>query len=61
MIESKDLSICFITKRDKPYVKEAIEFVKKIFTNIEIYDCNNSNFSSSGLSKKNYDIIISYI
>jgi len=61
MIDSQNLRICFITKSDKPYVKEAIEFVENIFTNAEIYDCNKSNFSFNDLYKENYDIIISYI
>tara|TARA_Y100000590_G_scaffold470373_1_gene664248 strand:+ start:1123 stop:1782 length:660 start_codon:yes stop_codon:yes gene_type:complete len=55
------MKICFLTKKDKPGVRDAIRFLESLAENIDIfYDQDHKNFPKSILKKK-YDLLISYI
>lgn len=55
------MKIAFITKKNKPNVNKAINLLKKYSKKIDIYFADESNKIPKKLSKKTYDIIISYI
>jgi len=55
------MDICFITKNGKPYSNEAIDYTKKLVSNIDIYDSSSSDTYPPELLDKEYDLIISYI
>ena len=55
------MNICFLTKKEKDGVEDAINICKKITPNIDVYDGNKSNSLPPELFKKEYDILISYI
>ena len=55
------MKICFITKREKPGVDDAIRLAKKLSQNIDIYYGNLVTPFPSKIVEKQYDIIISYI
>tara|TARA_Y100001970_G_scaffold212652_1_gene259708 strand:- start:366 stop:1025 length:660 start_codon:yes stop_codon:yes gene_type:complete len=55
------LKICFLTKREKPGVEDAIAFTKNVAPAIEVYYGSiNDPFPKKVLTRK-YDILISYI
>ena len=55
------MKICFITKLNKPYVKESITSLNKLTNNIKVYDCESETRIPSEIRKDKYDIIFSYI
>lgn len=55
------MNICFLTKKEKEGVEDAINICKKITPNIDVYDGGNSNSFPSVILEKEYDILISYI
>ena len=55
------MNICFLTKKEKPGVEEAINIIEKITSNIDVYDGSLSNSFPSAIIEKQYDLLISYI
>ena len=55
------MNICFLTKKEKEGVEDAINICKKITPNIDVYDGSNSNSFPSVILEKENDILISYI
>lgn len=55
------MKICFLTKKEKPGVEEAINITEKITSNIDVYDGSLSNSFPSVIIEKQYDFLISYI
>ena len=55
------MNICFLTKKEKPGVEEAINIIEKITLNIDVYDGSLSNSFPSAIIEKQYDLLISYI
>ena len=55
------MNICFLTKREKPYVDKAIDFTNEFVSGVDIYDGSLSNSFPNEIINKEYDIIISYI
>ena len=55
------MNICFLTKKEKPGVEEAINIIEKITSNIDVYDGSLSNLFPSAIIEKQYDLLISYI
>ena len=55
------MNICFLTKKEKPGVEEAIKLTSQIASNIDVYDCSLSRSLPSEIVEKDYDILISYI
>jgi len=55
------MKICFLTKIEKPGVKEAISITKNITKDIDIFDGNTAIPFPLKAVKKNYDLLISYM
>ena len=55
------MKICFLTKIEKPGVKEAIAFTKVLTKTIEVYYGDITYPFPDNIANKNYDLIISYI
>ncbi len=55
------MKICFLTKKDKLGVREAIDLTKTITKDIDIFYGNVSDPFPKKIAQQNYDIIISYI
>ena len=55
------MNICFLTKKEKPGVKEAIVFTKNITKDIDVFYGDTFDPFPESVAKENYDIIISYI
>lgn len=55
------MKICFLTKRVKPGVTEAISFTKNITKDIEVFYGDLEDPFPKKIKKENYDILISYI
>ena len=55
------MKICFLTKKEKPFVKKAIEYSSKISSNIDVFDSNEGTKVPDIIYRRKYDIIFSYI
>ena len=55
------MKICFLTKKEKYGVKEAISFTKKTFGDVDIFYEEHSIKFPEKIKDINYDIIISYM
>ena len=55
------MKICFIAKKEKIGVKEAISFSKQFTNNIDIFFGNPGDPFPKKMAKNKYDILISYI
>ena len=55
------MKICFLTKKEKPGVEEAISFTKKLSSDINIYSGKISDPLPKNIKSENYDLLISYI
>ena len=55
------MNICFLTKKEKRGVKEAIVFTKNITKDIDVFYGDTIDPFPESVAKENYDIIISYI
>ena len=55
------MNICFLTKKEKLGVKEAIVFTKNITKDIDVFYGDTFDPFPESVAKENYDIIISYI
>ena len=55
------MKICFLTKIEKPGVKEAISFTKNATKNIDIFYGTVGEPFPGEIKKKKYDLLISYI
>ena len=55
------MKICFLTKKDKFGVREAIDLTQAITKDIDIFYGNFSNPFPRKIAHENYDMIISYI
>jgi len=55
------MKICFLTKKDKLGVSEAISFIEKITKNIDIIEGGSANPFPLRYMNENYDLLISYI
>ena len=52
------MKICFLTKKEKPYVEEAINYLSKISKKIDIYDGSSTRDFPLEILDKKYDIVI---
>ena len=55
------MKICFLTKKVKPGVKDAITFTKIISTEIDVYYGDTNDPFPESVAKNKYDLILSYI
>ena len=55
------MKICFLAKIEKPGVEEAIAFTENITKDIDIFDGDTVNHFPEKVTRKNYDLLISYI
>jgi len=55
------MKICFLTKKDKPGVKEAITFTKGIDEDIDVYCGEIKDPFPKDITKRYYDLLISYL
>jgi len=55
------MKICFLTKKDKPGVKEAITFTKSLDANIDVFYGDVMDSFPKRIRQENYDFIISYL
>lgn len=55
------MKICFLTKKEKPYVEQAINYLSKISKKIDIYDGSSTRDFPLEILDKKYDIVIAYI
>ena len=55
------MKICFLTKKEKPGVKEAISFTKNITKTIDVFDGDSSTPLPLEIINEKYDLLISYI
>jgi len=55
------MKICFLTKKEKPHVKDAISYLDKISTRIDVYDESGIKDFPNQVINTNYDMIIAYI
>ena len=55
------MKICFLTKKEKLGVKEAIIYSNKITKNIDVYYGIASDPFPFKIKQENYDLLISYI
>jgi methionyl-tRNA formyltransferase len=55
------MKICFLTKKEKLGVKEAIAITKNITKDIDVFYGDTTDPFPESVAKENYDVIISYI
>ena len=55
------MNICFLTKKEKPYVDDAISYLDRIAKKIDIYDGSSIKEFPDRIINENYDMIIAYI
>ena len=55
------MKICFLTKQEKPGVKEALIATKNVMKNIDIFDGDLDSSFPEKVMAEDYDILISYI
>tara|TARA_Y100000590_G_scaffold469071_1_gene654733 strand:+ start:6982 stop:7641 length:660 start_codon:yes stop_codon:yes gene_type:complete len=55
------MNICFLTKKEKPYVDDAIDYLDKIAKKIDIYDGSSIEEFPVKIANESYDMIIAYI
>ena len=55
------MKICFLTKKEKPGVKEALIATKNVMKNIDIFDGDLDSSFPEKVMAEDYDILISYI
>ena len=55
------MKICFLTKIEKPGVREAIEFTEDFTKDIDVFSGNIDDNLPEEVKKRKYDVIISYI
>jgi methionyl-tRNA formyltransferase len=55
------MKVCFLTKKEKTGVQDAINYTKERIASIDVYNCNATASFPVEIIDKQYDIIISYI
>ena len=55
------MKICFLTKKEKPHVGDAISYLDKIATRIDVYDESKTKDFPDQIIYTDYDMVIAYI